>query len=63
MNVPDIAEKISDLYNAIKNTCASPTDIADKINSILIYGDGVPTNLLDAAWDQFARQKGVKNGQ
>jgi len=62
MNVLEIADKINDLYNAIRKTCASPTDIADKINSILIHGDGVPSNLLGAAWDQFARQRGVKSG-
>ena len=62
MNVPEIADKINDLYNAIRKTCASPPDIADKINSILIFGDGIPLNLLEAAWHQFARQKGVKNG-
>ena len=63
MNVPEIADKINDLYHVMKKTCASPTDIADKINSILIYGDEVPTNLLGAAWDAFAKQRGLKNGQ
>jgi len=61
MNVPELADKIFDLYHVIRKTCASPNDIADKINSILIHGDGVPINLLGAAWDQFAQQRGVKN--
>jgi len=63
MNVPEIANQINELYNAIRKTCSSPTEIADKINSILIHGDGVPSNLLGAAWDQFARQRGIKNGE
>jgi len=62
MNVPEIADKINDLYCVMRKTCTSPIDIADKINSILIHGDGVPSNLLGAAWDQFARQRGIKNG-
>ena len=62
MNVPEIADKIDDLYRVIKQTCSSPIDIADKINSILIHGDKVPSNLLGVAWDQFARQRGIENG-
>lgn len=62
MNVPEIVDKINDLYHIMNKTCGSPTEIADKINSILIHGDDVPSNLLGAAWDQFARQRGIKNG-
>jgi len=58
--VPEVADKINDLYHIMRKTCASPTDIADKINSILIHGDGIPSDLLDAAWDLFAAQKGVE---
>ena len=60
MNVPEIADKINDLYSIIRKTCASPIDIADKINCILIYGDGIPRQLLSSAWDFFAKQKGVE---
>jgi len=61
LNAPQIAEKINELYSILKNS-NSPNDIVHKINSILIHGDQVPINLLIAAWDQFARQRGVKNG-
>ena len=60
MNVPAIVDKINDLYPVLKKTC-NAADVANKINSILIYGDGVPSNLLSVAWRQFAHQRGVKN--
>ena len=60
MNVPEIVDKINDLYHVLKKTCAT-ADIANQINSILIYGDGVPSNLLSAAWNRFAQERGVKN--
>jgi len=60
MNVPEIADKINDLYGAIRQTSNSPSEIAGKINSILLHGDGVPSNLVEAAWTHFAKQKGVK---
>ncbi|MEX0862150.1 hypothetical protein [Nitrosopumilus sp.] len=61
MNVPEIVEKINDLYHTLKNT-NDPSDIANKINSVLIFGDNVSTDLLRAAWNQFAHQRGIKNG-
>ena len=62
MNVPEIVDKINDLYHVLRKTCGSSIEIADTINSILMHGDKVPPNLLFAAWDQFALQRGVKNG-
>ena len=63
MNLPDISDKISDLVNIMRKTCSSPTETAQKINSILIYGYDVPSNLLEAAWDHFVSQRGVRSGQ
>ena len=61
MNVSEIAEKINELYSAVRQTSTSPNEIADKINSILIHGDGVSTDILKSAWDYFAKRKGVSN--
>jgi hypothetical protein len=61
MNVPEIVQKIEELFDILKHTNVSSTELARKINSILIFGDGVPSDLLSAAWTQFARQRGVKN--
>lgn len=57
--VPDIAEKISRLFSAMKHT-DSPDVIAKDIDDILIYGDKVPISLLNPSWDYFAKRKGVK---
>jgi len=59
LNAPQIAEKINELYYILKNS-DSPAAIANKINSILLYGEGIPRTLLDAAWDFFAKQKGAE---
>ncbi len=58
LTVPEIAEKISRLYLAMKNQ-ESPEIIAKEINDILIYGDKVPLSLLKSAWHYFAQRKGV----
>jgi len=60
MNVFEIVDKINELYPLLKKTY-SLTDVAAKINSILIYGDNVPHNLLSIAWNQFAKQRGIRN--
>jgi len=59
--VPEIAQKIEELFDILKHTCTSSTELAGKINSILIHGDNVPPNILMAGWDYFVKQKGVKN--
>ena len=59
MNAPQIAERINELYDILKNS-GSPTTIANKINAILLHGDGIPVTLLEASWDFFAKQKGVE---
>ncbi len=56
---PDIAEKISRLYLAMKEQ-ESPEIIAKEINDILIIGDKVPLSLLKSAWTYFAERKGVE---
>ena len=61
MNVQEIAQRIEELFDILKHTCTSSTELARKINSILIHGDNVPPNILSAAWDHFVQQKGVKN--
>ncbi len=61
MNVPEIAQKIEELFDILKHTCKSSNEIARKINSILILGDNVPPNLLSAAWNHFAQKRGIKN--
>ena len=60
MNVPEVANKISECYSVLSRITNSPDEIANKINSILIYGDGIPRQLLSSAWDYFAQKKGVK---
>jgi len=57
--VPDIAEKISRLYSAMKEQ-ESPEIVAKEINDVLIYGDKVPLSLLNPSWDYFAQRKGVE---
>jgi len=59
LNVIQIAEKINELYDVLKNV-DSPTVIANKINLILLHGEGVPRTLLGASWDIFAKQRGVE---
>lgn len=61
MNVPEIANKINELYNAIREISRSPDEIANKINSILIYGDRVSPDILKPAWDYFMEKKGLEN--
>lgn len=58
LTVPEIVEKISRLYSAMKNQ-ESPEIIAKEINDILIYGDKVPISLLNPSWDYFAKRNGV----
>lgn len=61
MNVPEISEKIDELYRSVRQISRSPDEIANKINSILIYGDRVSPDILKPAWDYFAKRKGVNN--
>ena len=61
MNVPEIAQKIEELFDILKHTCQSSNELARKINSILIHGDGVPPNILMAGWDYFCKTKGSHN--
>ena len=56
--VPEIANKISRLFSAMKEQ-ESPEIIATEINDILIYGDKVPISLLNPSWNYFAKRKGV----
>lgn len=57
-NAPDIADKISRLFSAMKDK-ESQDVIAKEINDILIYGDKIPISLLNSSWDYFAKRKGV----
>ena len=59
MTVPEVAKRIDDLLGVIQHTCTNSEEIADKINSILIHGEGVPPNILKAGWDFFAKQRGI----
>lgn len=60
MNIPDISKKISDLHKVLKLVVDSPDEIAHQINSILLFGESVPQQLISAAWDHFfATKKGV----
>ena len=56
--MPDVTEKISRLFSAMKGN-DSPDIIAKDINDILIIGDKVPSNIVSGAWDYFAKRKGV----
>lgn len=56
--MPDVAEKISRLFSAMKGK-DTPDVIAKDINDILIFGDKVPSNIVSSAWDYFAKRKGV----
>ena len=57
--IPDIAEKISRLFSAMKGKDSADV-IAKDINDILIYVDKVPPNIVSGAWDLFAQRKGVE---
>jgi len=57
--VPDIAERISNLFHALRGK-DSISDIAKNINDILIYGDKIPISLLNPSWDFFVKIKGVE---
>lgn len=61
MNIPEITEKIASLYNTLKSSGDSTDNIVKKINDILIFGEKVPLNILEAAWDFFANARGVVN--
>ena len=56
--MPDIAEKISRLFSAMKGKESSDI-VAKEINDILVYGDKIPISLLNPSWDYFAKRKGV----
>lgn len=62
MNVPFVAKTIHQLFVSLKDQCDSAEEIAKKINNILLYGEDIPQNIVLAAWDYFAKQKGVENG-
>jgi len=57
LNVSETAEKINKLYPAIRQISNSPNEIAEKINSILINGDGISANIMKSAWDYFMEKK------
>ncbi len=59
MNVPEVAQKIEELFDILKHTCPSSNELARKINSILIQGDNVPPTILMAGWNYFVKQKEV----
>jgi len=61
MHVAEIAKKILELINAVKTTSSSPDDIAFKVNSILIFGEGLSLTILGDGWDFLAQQHGLKN--
>ena len=56
--IPDIAERINNLFHALHGK-DSISDIAKNINDILIYGDKIPISLLNPSWDYFAKRKKV----
>ena len=58
ITVPEITKKIDRLYSALRSL-ESPEETASKINTILIYGEKIPQQLLSAAWDLFIKEKGV----
>ena len=58
-NVPEIAKKIGKLYSALRRL-ESPEETASTINTILIYEEKIPQQLLSSAWDLFAQEKGAK---
>lgn len=60
MNVPEIARKISRLYNALKADAASIDELAGEINNILLNGENVPRQVLASAWDMFATENKVR---
>lgn len=59
LTVPDIAEKISRLFSAMKGKNSAGI-IAKDINDILIYADKIPINMVSGAWEYFAKRKGVE---
>jgi len=61
MNAVEVSEKIHDLYHVFSKTKEFPESIAQKINSILIHGDDVPLNMLQAGWNLFANQHGLNS--
>ncbi|MCV0366404.1 MAG: hypothetical protein K5798_03940 [Nitrosopumilus sp.] len=56
--VPDIAERISQLYLAMMKT-HTDDEIATTINDILLLKYKISISLLQSSWDHFAKQKGV----
>ena len=56
--VPSVSKRIEELCQAMKDL-HEPSEVASKINDILIYGDKIPCNLVSSAWDLFAKRKGV----
>lgn len=56
----ETAQKILKLCVSLKKTCESPTEIADQINSILLYSDHLPISLISDSWD-IALKTGERN--
>lgn len=57
-NSPSVSKRIEELYKVMKHL-HEPSEVASKINDILIYGDKIPVSLLSPSWDYFAKRKGV----
>lgn len=60
MNVPEISKKIGLLYSILKASGSSVEDSATKINDIMIFAEKIPPNILDAAWNFYVKDLGVK---
>ncbi len=56
--VPSVSKRIEELCRIMKHL-HEPSEVASKINDILIYGDKIPISLLKPSWDYFAKSKGV----
>ena len=56
--VPSVSKRIEELCQVMKSL-HKPSEVASKINDILIFGDKIPISLLNPSWDHFAKRKGV----
>jgi hypothetical protein len=57
-NTPSVSKRIEELYKIMKHLY-DPSEVASKINDILIYADKIPINIVSGAWEYFAKRKGV----
>jgi len=60
MNLPDISRKIGSYLTLLKKDNDNPEVIAHKINDLLIVADHVPLQLIDSAWDLYAKERGLE---